>query len=86
MNADTNGYQYCSINPSKGNVTWEMVPEMGGLSLDVQIPEEEKELGPQDRLIHVYHFTRDASQNHMVCSSPFFLCLFVVSNIKKNLF
>jgi hypothetical protein len=22
----------------------------------------------------------------MVCSSPFFLCLFVVSNIKKNLF
>jgi ubiquitin carboxyl-terminal hydrolase 7 len=45
---------------------------MGVLSLDVQIPEEEKELGPQDRLIHVYHFTRDASQNHMVCSSPFF--------------
>ncbi len=50
---------------------------MGVLSLDVQIPEEEKELGPQDRLIHVYHFTRDASQNHMVCSSPFFnVCLY----------
>lgn len=31
-----------------------------------QVPEEEKDLGSQDRLIHVYHFTRDASQNHMV--------------------
>lgn len=31
-----------------------------------QIPEEEKNLGPQDRLIHVYHFTKDASQNQMV--------------------
>lgn len=31
-----------------------------------QIPEEEKNLGPQDRLIHVYHFTKDATQNQMV--------------------
>lgn len=40
----------------------------------LQIPDEEKDLGPQDRLIHVYHFTRDASQNHMVTvsSSLFF--------------
>ena len=36
-----------------------------------QVPEEEKDLGSQDRLIHVYHFTRDASQNHMVMN--FFL-------------
>ncbi|CAM6012936.1 unnamed protein product [Sphagnum balticum] len=42
-----------------------------------EIPEEEKELGPQDRLIHVYHFTRDASQNHMVQNfgEPFFLVM-----------
>jgi len=45
-------------------------------SLDWQVPEEEKELGPQDRLIHVYHFTRDASQNHMVnCSKTFGFCV-----------
>lgn len=31
-----------------------------------QIPEEEKNLGPQDRLIHVYHFTKDTAQNQMV--------------------
>ncbi|PWA57689.1 ubiquitin-specific protease 13 [Artemisia annua] len=30
-----------------------------------EIPEEQKDLGPQDRLIHVYHFTKDASQNHV---------------------
>ncbi|KVI07404.1 Peptidase C19 domain-containing protein [Cynara cardunculus var. scolymus] len=29
------------------------------------IPEEEKDLGPQDRLIHVYHFMKDASQNQV---------------------
>ncbi|CAM6108023.1 unnamed protein product [Calypogeia fissa] len=42
-----------------------------------EIPEEEKELGPQDRLIHVYHFTRDASQSHMVQNSgePFRLAV-----------
>ncbi len=40
-----------------------------GTSSNLQIPDEEKELGPQERLIHVYHFTRDASQNHMVCAS-----------------
>jgi len=42
-----------------------------------EIPEEEKNLGPHDRLIHVYHFTRDASQNHMVQNfgEPFFLVI-----------
>ncbi|KAJ7528132.1 hypothetical protein O6H91_16G085500 [Diphasiastrum complanatum] len=40
-----------------------------------EIPEEEKNLGPQDRLIHVYHFNRDASQTNMVQNfgEPFFL-------------
>lgn len=39
-----------------------------------EIPEEEKEIGPQDRLIHVYHFTRESS-NQMVHNfgEPFFL-------------
>lgn len=31
-----------------------------------QIPEEEKNLGPNDRLIHVYHFTKETAQNQMV--------------------
>jgi len=41
----------------------------------VQIPDEEKELGVQDRLIHVYHFLRDPAQNQMVQNfgEPFFL-------------
>lgn len=47
-----------------------------GLWLDIciQIPDEEKDLGAHDRLIHVYHFSRDASQNHMVWSC--FIALF----------
>ncbi|XP_058085190.1 ubiquitin C-terminal hydrolase 12-like isoform X3 [Magnolia sinica] len=42
-----------------------------------EVPEEEKNLGPQDRLIHVYHFTKDASQNQMVQNfgEPFFLII-----------
>lgn len=31
-----------------------------------QIPAEEKDLGPQDRMIHVYHFLKDTAQNQMV--------------------
>lgn len=33
----------------------------------LQIPEEEKNLGPHDRLIHVYHFSKDLTQNQVVC-------------------
>ncbi|KAJ8649641.1 hypothetical protein MRB53_002664 [Persea americana] len=43
-----------------------------------EIPEEEKNLGPQDRLIHVYHFTKDATQNQMQVQNfgePFFLII-----------
>ncbi|CAA6653759.1 unnamed protein product [Spirodela intermedia] len=43
-----------------------------------EIPEEEKNLGPQDRLIHVYHFTKDASQNQTQVQNfgePFFLVI-----------
>ncbi|KAK9170217.1 hypothetical protein Syun_002357 [Stephania yunnanensis] len=43
-----------------------------------KIPEEEKNLGPQDRLIHVYHFTKDSSQNQMQVQNfgePFFLII-----------
>ncbi|XP_068651295.1 ubiquitin C-terminal hydrolase 12-like isoform X4 [Aristolochia californica] len=43
-----------------------------------EIPEEEKNLGPHDRLIHVYHFTKDASQNQMQVQNfgePFFLII-----------
>jgi hypothetical protein len=31
-----------------------------------QIPEEVKNLGPHDRMIHVYHFLKDTAQNLMV--------------------
>ncbi|KAJ6864618.1 hypothetical protein NC651_035239 [Populus alba x Populus x berolinensis] len=43
-----------------------------------KIPEEEKKLGPQDRLIHVYHFTKESGQNQMQVQNfgePFFLAI-----------
>ncbi|XP_008776295.2 ubiquitin carboxyl-terminal hydrolase 12-like isoform X7 [Phoenix dactylifera] len=42
-----------------------------------EVPEEEKNLGPHDRLIHVYHFMKDTSQNQMVQNfgEPFFLVI-----------
>ncbi|GAB2262206.1 hypothetical protein Droror1_Dr00003203 [Drosera rotundifolia] len=43
-----------------------------------EIPEEEKNLGPQDRLIHVYHFTKELAQNQMLVQNfgdPFFLLI-----------
>ncbi|KAL8129987.1 hypothetical protein V2J09_019142 [Rumex salicifolius] len=40
-----------------------------------EIPEEEKNLDPQDRLIHVYHFTKETPQNQMNFGEPFFLVI-----------
>ncbi|KAG5575068.1 hypothetical protein H5410_055202 [Solanum commersonii] len=44
-----------------------------------EIPEEEKNLGPLDRLIHVYHFTKDTTQNQAQhvqnFGEPFFLVI-----------
>ncbi|KAJ9559114.1 hypothetical protein OSB04_013728 [Centaurea solstitialis] len=43
-----------------------------------EIPEEEKNLGPLDRLIHVYHFTKETAQNQMQVQNfgePFFLII-----------
>jgi ubiquitin carboxyl-terminal hydrolase 7 len=43
-----------------------------------EIPEEEKNLGPHDRMIHVYHFLKDTAQNLMHVQNfgdPFFLVI-----------
>ncbi|KAL8538971.1 hypothetical protein ACS0TY_000829 [Phlomoides rotata] len=43
-----------------------------------EIPEEEKNLGLQDRLIHVYHFVKDSAQNQVQVHNfgdPFFLVI-----------
>ncbi|CAK9866222.1 unnamed protein product [Sphagnum jensenii] len=41
-----------------------------------EIPDEETELGSQDRLIHVYHFNHDSSPNHVQnFGEPFFLVI-----------
>ncbi|XAR64915.1 Ubiquitinyl hydrolase 1 [Bertholletia excelsa] len=40
-----------------------------------EIPEEEKNLGPNDRLIHVYHFMKDAAQQVQNFGEPFFLLI-----------
>ncbi|CAL0315809.1 unnamed protein product [Lupinus luteus] len=43
-----------------------------------EVPEEEKNLGPHGRLIHVYHFTKDTAQNQMQIQNfgePFFLVI-----------
>ncbi|KAL3625125.1 CSN-associated deubiquitinating enzyme Ubp12 [Castilleja foliolosa] len=60
-----------------------------------EIPEEEKNLGPNDRLIHVYHFTKESAQNQVQVQNfgePFFLVIHegetlaeVKSRIQKKL-
>uniref|UniRef100_A0A0E0MGI5 ubiquitinyl hydrolase 1 n=1 Tax=Oryza punctata TaxID=4537 RepID=A0A0E0MGI5_ORYPU len=41
-----------------------------------EIPEEEKNLGPNDRLIHVYHFMKDPLQNQIQnFGDPFYLAI-----------
>ncbi|PIN20240.1 Ubiquitin carboxyl-terminal hydrolase [Handroanthus impetiginosus] len=43
-----------------------------------EVPEEEKNLGPHDRLIHVYHFMKDTAQNQNQVQNfgdPFFLVI-----------
>ncbi|KAL5076247.1 hypothetical protein RYX36_015231 [Vicia faba] len=56
-----------------------------------EIPEEEKNIGPQDRLIHVYHFTKDTAQNQMQIQNfgdPFFLVIHegeALSEIKERI-
>ncbi|CAN1174447.1 Ubiquitin C-terminal hydrolase 12 [Linum perenne] len=42
-----------------------------------EVPEEEKQIGPQDRLIHVYHFMKDTTQNQQIQNfgEPFFLVI-----------
>ncbi|XP_039061183.1 ubiquitin carboxyl-terminal hydrolase 12-like isoform X2 [Hibiscus syriacus] len=43
-----------------------------------EFPEEEKNLGPNDRLIHVYHFSKETAQNQMQVQNfgePFFLVI-----------
>ncbi|XP_022765603.1 ubiquitin carboxyl-terminal hydrolase 13-like isoform X1 [Durio zibethinus] len=43
-----------------------------------EIPEEEKNIGPHDRLIHVYHFMKDSAQNQVQVQNfgePFFLVI-----------
>ncbi|KAL0008201.1 hypothetical protein SO802_009703 [Lithocarpus litseifolius] len=43
-----------------------------------EVPEEEKNLGPHDRLIHVYHFMKDTAQNQAQVQNfgePFFLVI-----------
>ncbi|MCD9642665.1 ubiquitin carboxyl-terminal hydrolase 13, partial [Datura stramonium] len=44
-----------------------------------EIPEEEKKLGLNDRLIHVYHFTKETAQNQMQIQNfgePFLLVIY----------
>ncbi|KAM3398747.1 ubiquitin C-terminal hydrolase 13 isoform X1 [Capsicum galapagoense] len=44
-----------------------------------EIPEEEKNLGPVDRLIHVYHFTKETAQNQMQIQNfgePFLMVIY----------
>lgn len=48
------------------NTIFLVLKKLTYLSLNSQIPEEEKNLGPHDRLIHVYHFTKESAQNQMV--------------------
>ncbi|KAL0322105.1 UNVERIFIED_CONTAM: Ubiquitin carboxyl-terminal hydrolase 12 [Sesamum calycinum] len=56
-----------------------------------EIPEEEKNLGPHDRLIHVYHFMKDTAQNQVQVQNfgdPFFLVIHegeTLAEVKKRI-
>ncbi|WRX24728.1 Peptidase C19 [Theobroma cacao] len=57
---------------------WTLRAEEASFFFPPIIPEEEKNLGPHDRLIHVYHFTKETSQNQMQVQNfgePFFLVI-----------
>ena len=41
-----------------------------------QIPEEEKNIGPNDRLILVYHFAKETGQNQVRISYQAFVLFF----------
>ncbi|KAI6673936.1 hypothetical protein NL676_001842 [Syzygium grande] len=40
-----------------------------------EIPEEEKDLGPHDRVIYVYHFMKETPQNQLNFGEPFLLVI-----------
>ncbi|XP_076950062.1 ubiquitin C-terminal hydrolase 12-like [Bidens hawaiensis] len=54
-----------------------------------EIPEEEKNFGPQDRLIHVYHFNKDSNLMQVQhFGDPFFLKIYVdetVASVKSRI-
>ncbi|CAM8970310.1 unnamed protein product [Rhodiola kirilowii] len=53
-----------------------------------EIPEEEKDLGPHDRLIHVYHFKVDPAPNQANFGDPFLLVIRedeTLADIKKRI-
>lgn len=49
-----------------------------------QIPEEEKSLGPHDRMIHVYHFLKDTAQNQMVRLNGFAVYTFFLFSAQNT--
>lgn len=61
---------FCQKNMLATGLDWYSVchctSQLNFLFLLYQIPEEEKNLGANDRLIHVYHFTKETAQNQMV--------------------
>ncbi|KAK8504388.1 hypothetical protein V6N13_025065 [Hibiscus sabdariffa] len=62
--------QYWTLRAEEANLTL--------LLIKSQIPEVEKNLGPNDRLIHVYHFSKETAQNQMQVQNfgePFFLVI-----------
>jgi ubiquitin carboxyl-terminal hydrolase 7 len=54
-----------------------------------EIPEEEKNIGPNDRLIHVYHFTKDPTQSQIQNFGDPFLLLVregeTLAEVKKHI-
>nr|QEP51817.1 ubiquitin carboxyl-terminal hydrolase 12-like protein [Pinus massoniana] len=78
-------YKIFSINEKIENINdqyWTLRAE--------EIPEEERNLSPGDRLIHVYHFNKDSSQNHIIQNfgEPFFFVIHegeILSEVKERI-
>ncbi|EXC03812.1 Ubiquitin carboxyl-terminal hydrolase 12 [Morus notabilis] len=68
--------QYWTLRAEEARIFFFFFPTL--FLILFNIPEEEKNLGPHDRLIHVYHFTKETAQNQMQVQNfgePFFLVI-----------
>ncbi|KHG10063.1 Ubiquitin carboxyl-terminal hydrolase 12 -like protein [Gossypium arboreum] len=70
--------QYWTLRAEEASFPFSILLKSNFIYVKSQVPEEEKNLGPNNRLIHVYHFNKETAQNQMQVQNfgePFFLVI-----------